>query len=241
VGFELPEMVTLPGGWFEMGNDVGRPDERPAHRVLLESFRVAVSPITNAQYARYVHATGASTPPFIGEARFASPELPVVGISWFEAVAYCEWLSRELGARFRLSTEAEREYAARGGLAGADWPWQGANATFVAWVNSLDGPHAPTDACANGFGLRCMAENVHEWCSDWYDAGYYAVSPAEDPRGPEAGVRRAARGGSWRHKEKTTRVSARSSIVPTFQYSDFGFRVYADDYAPGRRSDSLPW
>jgi formylglycine-generating enzyme required for sulfatase activity len=73
-----------------------------------------------------------------------------------------------------------------------------------------------------------MAENVHEWCSDWYGKEYYAVSPLDDPRGPESGVRRASRGGSWRHREKVTRVSARSSIPPEFRYSDYGFRVYGE-------------
>lgn len=229
----VPDLVSLPGGWFEMGNDSGRPDERPAHRVRLRAFSAAVSPVTNAEYVRYVAATGSAAAPFAGEERFAALDLPVVGISWFEAVAYCQWLCGETGHRFRLPTEAEREYAARGGLKGLDWPWNGANVEFVRWVNTLDGPHAPTAKCANGYGLRCMADNLHEWCSDWYDAGYYALSPSENPPGPRGGVRRAARGGSWRHKEKTTRVSARSSIVPTFQYSDFGFRVFADERAAG--------
>ena len=223
-----PELVTLPGGWFVMGNDAGRPDERPAHRVLLRPFVAAVAPVTNGEYAAYVAATGAAPAPFAAEAQFAAAEQPVVGVSWFEAAAYCEWLSGLSGRSFRLPTEAEREFAARGGLTGLDWPWAGENGEFVKWVNGLDGPHAPAPDCANPYGLRCMAENVHEWCSDWYDAKYYAVSPEDDPRGPESGVRRAARGGSWRHKEKTTRVSARSSIVPGFQYSDFGFRVYGD-------------
>jgi len=73
-----------------------------------------------------------------------------------------------------------------------------------------------------------MAENVHEWCSDWYSPTYYAESPSDNPRGPAAGVRRASRGGAWRHREKTTRINARSSLVPEFRYSDFGFRVCAD-------------
>jgi formylglycine-generating enzyme required for sulfatase activity len=73
-----------------------------------------------------------------------------------------------------------------------------------------------------------MADNVHEWCSDWYDPEYYAVAPADQPSGPPAGARRASRGGSWRHQVKLTRLSARSSLDPSFRYNDYGFRVYAD-------------
>jgi formylglycine-generating enzyme required for sulfatase activity len=73
-----------------------------------------------------------------------------------------------------------------------------------------------------------MAENVHEWCSDWYSASYYAVSPAHSPPGPRTGDRRASRGGSWRHSVKFTRINARSSIPPAFRYNDYGFRVYSD-------------
>jgi formylglycine-generating enzyme required for sulfatase activity len=70
-----------------------------------------------------------------------------------------------------------------------------------------------------------MCENVHEWCSDWFDAAYYAVSPEVNPPGPEGGERKASRGGSWRHQIKISRCSARSSIPPGFQYADYGFRV----------------
>ena len=224
-----PEMVALPGGRFVMGKDGSRPDEAPAHEVVVGPFAAAVSPVTNEEYARYVAATSVEPPPFVAEERFGGPGQPVVGINWFEAVAYCEWLSAEAGRSFRLPTEAEREFAALGGLSGVDWPWEGENEGFRAWVNALDRPHAPSLKCANGYGLRCMAENVHEWCSDWYSPGYYAVSPVEDPRGPAEGKRRASRGGAWRHKDKLTRINARSSLDPSFRYSDFGFRVYAED------------
>jgi sulfatase modifying factor 1 len=223
-----PEMVRLPGGTFLMGNDRGRPDERPAHRVTLAPFLAAVAPVTNAEYARFVAAAGAAPPPFLDDERFAGPAQPVVGVNWFEAVAYCKWLARETGTPFRLPAEAEREFAARGGRAVGDWPWPGACHPLAAVIDALDRPHAPFPECANGYGLRCMAENVHEWCSDWYDASYYARSPAEAPAGPPSGTRRASRGGAWRHSRKTTRVTARSSIPPEYRYSDYGFRVYAD-------------
>jgi iron(II)-dependent oxidoreductase len=225
---ELPRMVRIEGGAFTMGKADSRKDEAPPHRVLLRSFQAAASPVTNSEYARYVAATGSPPPPFMCEERFAAPGQPVVGISWFEAMAYCEWLRAQTGIPFRLPTEAEREYAALGGRDGGDWPWPGEAHPIAAEIDAMPGPHAPREECANGYGLRCMAENVHEWCSDWYSAGYYEVSPVESPSGPAEGKRKVSRGGSWRHREKVTRINARSSLDPAFHYSDFGFRVYAD-------------
>ena len=224
----IPELVGVPGGTFPMGNDDGRPDERPAHMVTLPAFRAAVAPVTNAQYAAYGVATGAEPAPFLGDERFAGPGQPAVGINHFEALAYCAWLAGVTGVAYRLPTEAEREYAALGGLPGGNWPWTTPPGAFIAAINAMDRPHMPAPGCANGHGLRCMAENVHEWCSDWYARDYYTASPVDNPAGPGEGKRRASRGGSWRHKEKLTAINARSSLDPSFHYSDFGFRVYAN-------------
>ena len=224
-------LAVLPGGVFIMGADGRRRDERPAHSVTLAPFRAAERPVSNSQYAEFVEQADASPPPFWSQGQFRIPDAPVVGVSWHDAVAYCEWLSERGSARFRLPTEAEREYAARGGIEGADWPeplgeWPDDLAR--ASVASVEHPHVPLDACRNGFGLYCMADNVHEWCSDWYDRSYYSVSPTDAPTGPTSGMRRASRGGSWRHRIKFTRVSARSSLSPGYRYNDYGFRVYAD-------------
>lgn len=224
----VPEMRPIPGGVFTMGKDGSRKDEGPAHEVEVRPFLAAVSPVTNAQYLAYVQAAGAEAPPFVHEAQFADAEQPVVGINWFDAVAYCEWLSELTSVAFRLPTEAEREFAALGGREGGDWPWPGELHPIADAIDAMPGPHPPLPECANGYGLRCMAENVHEWCSDWYSPTYYAESPSFAPIGPAEGKRRASRGGSWRHRDKYTRINARSSLVPTFRYSDFGFRVYAD-------------
>ena len=224
-------LIELPGGTFVMGADDRRRDERPAHRVALAPFRVAARPVDNEQYAAFVDSTGAATPPFWSQAPFRIPRAPVVGVSWHDAIGYCQWLTARTGVSLRLPTEAEREYAARGGIADADWP-----EPSDAWPDDLsresvataEHPHIPLDACRNGFGLYCMADNVHEWCSDWYDRNYYALSPSDAPSGPPSGLRRASRGGSWRHRIKFTRVSARSSLSPNYRYNDYGFRVYAD-------------
>jgi formylglycine-generating enzyme required for sulfatase activity len=225
----IPDLVLIPGGGFSMGNDRGRADEQPAHRVTLPAFRAGVRPVTNAEYLAFVDATKYDRPPFLEEERFAVAEQPVVGVSWHDAVAYCRWLSREIRHRVRLPTEAEREYASLGGLEGAAWPWgEAPPSQHDAFIATLDRPHVPRDACRNGYGLFCTADNVHEWCSDWYNPSYYADSPEAAPAGPPTGSRRSSRGGSWRHQVKFTRLSARSSLVPTYRYNDYGFRVYAD-------------
>ena len=225
------DLAHLAGGRFLMGSDCGRRDEQPAHVVSIGAFRAALRPITNAQYRLFVEQTDAAPPPFWDLDQFSDGGLPVVGVSWYDAQAFCEWWSAAGGLRLRLPTEAEREYAARGGIEGAQWPevgdgWPEAEARRS--TAELNAPHIPGAACANEFGLLCMADNVHEWCSDWYARDWYARSPAESPTGPAEGRRRASRGGSWRHRIKFTRVSARSSLAPSYRYNDYGFRVYAD-------------
>jgi formylglycine-generating enzyme required for sulfatase activity len=223
----MDEMVPIPGGEFGMGQPDGRDEERPMHRVSVTPFLLCRYQVTNAGYEAFWHAAGRPCTPFHGQPDFADPLQPVVGVSWFDAVAYCDWLSRECGRRFRLPTEAEWECAARGGLEQNLYPW-GNQPVFeragygARWVR---GPEPVGASAPNGFGLYDMCENVHEWCADWYDPQYYAVSPARNPQGPATGTRRASRGGAWRHHIKISRCAARSSIPPEFCYADYGFRV----------------
>ncbi|MPZ50884.1 MAG: SUMF1/EgtB/PvdO family nonheme iron enzyme [Dehalococcoidia bacterium] len=224
-------MALIPAGSFVMGNDAGRPDERPAHRVTLAAFRAAVRPVSNAEYALFLSATGHEPPPFLDDERFNAPEQPVVGVIWAAAVAYCRWLASRTRLAFRLPAEAEREYASLGGLTGADWPWGNeapSERQELREIAHREQPHAPGAECVNGYGLLCTADNVHEWCSDWYGADYYAESPEESPQGPRTGKRRSSRGGSWRHQLKFNRLSSRSSLDPSFCYNDYGFRVYEE-------------
>ncbi|MGO4882182.1 MAG: formylglycine-generating enzyme family protein [Bryobacteraceae bacterium] len=222
-----PDLVLIPGGEFLMGQADGRDEERPVHRVVVAAFCLGRCQVTNAEYDEFRRATGRDAPPFRADPLFADPAQPVVGVSWFDAVAYCEWLSREWGAPFRLPTEAEWEWAARGGLAQQPYPWGDAPVFERAGYHArwIAAPEPVATAAPNGYGLFDMCENVHEWCSDWFDAGYYAVSPADNPQGPEWGTRRASRGGAWRHQIKIARCAARSSIPPEFKYADYGFRV----------------
>ena len=91
-----------------------------------------------------------------------------------------------------------------------------------------NGPDPVGRGAPNAYGLYDVCENVHEWCSDWYEPSFYGRSPERNPRGPETGTRRASRGGSWRHQIKISRCAARSSIPPEFQYADYGFRVVCE-------------
>ena len=225
------QLIRLPGGPFTMGNPRGRRDEQPPRNISLDPFRAAVRPVANRDYREFVDRAGAPPPPFWNEPEFSIDDAPVVGISWHDAVAYCEWRAALDGIPYRLPTEAEREFAARGGLAAADWPcddpyWP--DDPIRAEFAALERPHVPSETCANGYGLLCMADNVHEWCSDWYARDAYAALESANPRGPGDGSRRASRGGSWRHRIKFTRVSARSSLPPAYRYNDYGFRLYAD-------------
>jgi len=222
-----PQLVRIPAGWFQMGSESGQDNERPVHSVWVAAFQLAACQVTNSEYSQFLLATGTQPPPFWHDPNFNDPKKPVVGVSWFEAVKYCEWLSATTGSRYRLPTEAEWERAARGGAEGKLFPWgdhppQSLPDYEKRWKK---GPEAVAQYAPNAFGLYDICENVHEWCSDWYQADYYAASPQRNPAGPESGSRRASRGGSWRHHIKVSRCAARSSIPPEFHYADYGFRV----------------
>lgn len=230
VVMQLPTLISIPAGSFLMGSDRGQDVERPVHRVFVGPFSLAATQVTNLEYRAYLAAGNATEPQFFRDPNFSDADQPVVGVSWFGAAAYCEWLSDATGKRYRLPTEAEWERAARAGLEGALFPWgddppQSRPQYSERW---LTGPEPVGRSEPNAFGLFEMCENVHEWCSDWFAPDYYSASPARNPLGPESGDRKSSRGGSWRHHIKISRCSTRSSIPPHFQYADYGFRVAAD-------------
>jgi formylglycine-generating enzyme required for sulfatase activity len=208
------DFVKIPAGEFLMGDAAGAPSERPVHRVRLHAFLIAAAPVTNAEYARYLAATGAPPPAFWGHAGFDDPEQPAVGVSWDEAIAFAAW------AGARLPTEAEWEMAARGGRPDARLPWPG-----DAPATRFTRPPRVRRTPANPLGIHDLSGVCHEWCADWYDDDYYARSPVDAPGGPPSGTRRVSRGGAWRHADPWSAVTHRSSLPPALRYSDYGIRL----------------
>ncbi len=237
-------MVLIPAGPFEMGSNNGAEDERPIHTVTLGAFYMDQYEVTNRQYAVCVE-DGACDPTtdttafessysrrvYFGNREFA--DYPVIYANWYEAQSYCQWR----GAR--LPTEAEWEKAARGGLEEKNYPWgdeapvceagakNGAKFDDDEVCNDTDtervGSYGP-----NGYGLYDMAGNAWEWVSDFYDADYYANSPAENPSGPETGRYPVVRGGSWDVDADHLRVSDRRFNDPKSGALNSGFRCARD-------------
>jgi formylglycine-generating enzyme required for sulfatase activity len=218
-----PGMVLVRGGTYTVGSNSGDDDERPARRVVLDPFYLDAREVANADFARFVAETNYRAE---GERRkYADPsrsDHPVVAVTWNDAVAYATWAGK------RLPSEAEWEAAARGGLEGRLYPNGDqigpADATFGA-LHSHDpqttavGSHPP-----NGYGLHDMAGNVWEWCSDYYAPDAYLRGSARDPKGPERGSARVARGGSWNDAPRALRVANRLEMTPTLIGPVFGFR-----------------
>jgi sulfatase modifying factor 1 len=231
-----PVMLRIPQGWFWMGQDDGRDDERPRHSVWVDAFELSAYQTTNEEYSRFLEATRHPRPLYWEDPAFSHPKQPVVAVSWVDAVAYCVWLTLAFGKQYRLPSEAEWERAARGGVENSIYPWgdcpPGELPEYAhRWKT---GPEQVGLYSATTYGLYNLGDNVHEWCSDWYDAGYYACSSERNPQGPASGNRRASRGGSWRHHIKVTRTAARSSIPPEFKYVDYGFRVARNGEGPNQ-------
>ncbi len=233
VGKDGVPMVLIPAGEFRMGDhfNEGNSDERPVHTIYLDAFYIDIYEVTNAQYQKFMDTTGHAEPRDWNDAKYNSPEQPVVGVSWHDAVAYAEWAGE------RLPTDAEWEKAARGGLVGKRYPL-GDEAPDAGRVYRANGSGAadgyaytaPVGSFApNGYGLYDMAGNVWEWCTDWYDSGYYANSPPNKPLGPDSGSGRVLRGGSWGNGPYGLRVANRHNLTPTVPHNRVGFRCISQD------------
>ena len=218
--------IDVVGGSGWMGGGPRR-EENPRHRVRLSPFQLARYPVTRSEYAAFLEATGLEPPPDWANARLAHPRMPVVAASWDDAGRYCGWISDLWGLAVRLPSEAEWEWAAKAERE-VLYPWGDDPPESLPGYERrwIEGPE-PVDAypSRHPWGFLGLGENIHEWCSDWYDREYYEVSPVEDPTGPPEGRRRASRGGAWRHAIKVSRCAARSSIPPHMRYADYGFRL----------------
>jgi formylglycine-generating enzyme required for sulfatase activity len=214
--------IWIPPGTFMMGCSPGdnecQANEKPAHLVTISrGFWIGQTPVTVGAYKRFAGATGRQMPKASGFNRAWTDEgMPIVNENWHDAHDYCAW------AGGRLPTEAEWEYAARGGSATARY----GPIDEVAWYDKNSGKraHDVGQKRANGFGLYDILGNVWEWASDWHDESYYQSSHSQDPTGSASGSARVLRGGSWFDNPSYVRVSYRGRFNPTSSWYNVGFR-----------------
>ena len=259
------EMVRIPGGTFTMGAADGEAHEAPPHTVTVKAFWMDRTEVTVAAFRRFVEATRYQTeaerfgwsiyfrgadPIRVDGADWRHPQgpsgpaarddEPVVQVSWNDAVAYAKWAGK------RLPTEAEFEFAARGGLANAPYAWgmelrPGGKPVANFFQGSFPNQDSGEDGhkglarvgqfAPNPYGLRDISGNAWEWCADWYDPAYYANSPSDNPRGPAQGVERSMRGGSYLCSEtfcSNYRVAGRGHATPDTGLNHVGFRCVMD-------------
>ncbi len=268
--FEVPVTVFVQGGTFRMGSEDGDSDEKPVHSVTVSSFNMGKFEITVAQFKAFVDDAGyngktdaetdGGSYVWTGSkwdkkaginwrhdeegATRTNLNYPVVHVSWNDATAYCQWLSRKTGKNYRLPTEAEWEYAAGNGTKHTKYSWgnsdpssskggnvadETAKSKFPSWTTFSgysDGYvyAAPIGSfTANDFGIYDMTGNVWEWCGDW--KGEYSSSSQKDPTGAVSGSYRVFRGGCWFNAPQFCRVAYRDNSAPTNRSNYIGFRV----------------
>ncbi|MCS6884002.1 MAG: formylglycine-generating enzyme family protein [Acidobacteriota bacterium] len=240
----VPVMVRIPAGSFDMGYEGGFRYASPVHTVEMHAFEIGAYEVTNEEFEAFVDDTGYKTEPELRNAPVTwrsyftegREKYPVVLVSWHDANNFCKWLSSKTGSKFRLPTEAEWEYAARGGLEGMLYPWGddispeqanydetgtrkmviGLGLDYIRQVGSYK---------PNGYGLYDVAGNVWEWCSDWFDDYYYRISPEASPTGPEAGIFKVMRGGGWMDPATACSVAYRGYNSVNYSAAFVGFRV----------------
>ena len=232
-----------------MGTELGHEDEGPPHCVFVDAFELGVCPVTRAEYACFLDATRHALPCDWSHPSFAQGDLPVVGVSWIDAIAYCAWRSNQDGRPVRLPTEAEWEFAARGRKQ-ALFPW---GEGVPEWIPNggrgpLQAPWPVTLGDPTDFGLLGIATNVHEWCADWYDKDYYGRSPNRNPRAPTmaCAAPHAVERGVMRKPSAASHCAA-NSIRPTVTtisgsaWREASSRISSDAEATNRHSTRLSW
>ena len=213
-------MVGVEGGSFIMGaseQDNGLDDEKPTHRVTVDDFCIGETEVTQALWKEVMGGNPSS---------FKGDKLPVENVSWNDCHAFIQELNKLTGRTFRLPTEAEWEYAARGGKQSKGYKYSGSNSLGdVAWYNSNSGSmtHTVKMKRANELGLYDMNGNVREWCSDW--KGSYSRYSQTNPTGPYSGSNRVNRGGCWNFSGTGCRISFRLDSQPNHRNSNLGLRL----------------
>jgi formylglycine-generating enzyme required for sulfatase activity len=214
------ELIRIPAGEFIMGSERGEEDERPRHRVHLDEYWIGKLPVTNAQYRRFLKATGYCKPSYWDDSRLNKLDQPVVGVSWHDAVAYCKW------AGLSLPTEAQWEKAARG-TDERKYPWgsQSPSRAHCSYAQ-LTEPTTKVGSYPGGaspYGCMDMAGNVWEWCQSLYnDYPYRADDGREDLA---ADGHRVVRGGSWFYDADPCYSASRDHSIPVLRSYFIGFRV----------------
>lgn len=239
------EMILVEGGTFKMGNDESSYfDEYPDHYVTVNGFYISKYEVTIEEYTGFCRTAGLDLPA-------GDPKMPITNVSWEEAIMYCNWLSRfnrldkcyriirdekntsfqvkfdRTANGYRLPTEAEWEYAARGGIHKRNLAFSGSNqADDVAWyANTSKMLHIVGEKKPNDLGIYDMTGNAQEWCFDVYLEKYYENSPKENPANETGGVERVNRGGSFNSYEESLRISKRFYNLPDHRDETLGFRV----------------
>lgn len=232
-------LVYIPPGWFEMGSSSGNPDEAPVHAVSLDGYWIDRTEVTNIMFANFLNQAGNQMEGGIAWLDISEPSVwlsdrggtwqalsgkdshPIVGVSWYGAKAYCEWVGRS------LPTEAQWEYAAAG-TDGLRFPWgeDGPDCSLSRFWGCGNQPvqAGGLPSGASSFGIYEMAGNVAEWVNDRYAPDYYQVSPIENPGGPSNGYYRVFRGGSWGSSYLGLRTAHRNWAGADTRGSDIGFR-----------------
>ena len=215
------------------------------HEIFVDGFYMSKYEVTNAEYAEFLSEEGNreeggkpcvdETASYFQIIRSGGKYIPkpgferhpVVAVSWHGANAFCEWKTQKTGIPHRLPTEAEWEYAARGGQLATPTQFAGGkNLEEVGWFGSNAGrqTHEVGQKTPNELGLYDMSGNVWEWCSDWYGSDYYVKSPTQNPKGPLDGTYRIIRGGSWYNFPWICRVGLRYNSLPNAYFNSIGFR-----------------
>ncbi|NCX95381.1 MAG: formylglycine-generating enzyme family protein [Chitinophagia bacterium] len=220
-------MVSVKGGKFDMGSDSGAIDRRPAHTVTLSGYSISKYEITQEQWKAVMN---------VNPAYFTHcDDCPVTNVSWEDVATFIQKLNQLTGKNYRLPTESEWEYAARGGDKENEnhmLPYSGKRLLqTIAWYegNSKDHPHPVGKKQPNKLMIHDMTGNVEEWCADWYAKGYGSKNDITNPKGPATGISKVVRGGSWNTEKEDLSVIRRAAYVPSAKSNYLGFRVVLDN------------